>query len=50
MVTLLDLELPMNRSLPPILESAEELKTLLSKSRSKRVSERVHALYLIQSS
>ena len=39
----------MNRSLPPILESAEELKTLLSKSRSKRVSERVHALYLIQS-
>ena len=50
MVTLLDLEFPMNRSLPPILESAEELKTLLSKSLSKRVSERVHALYLIQSS
>ena len=50
MVTLLDLEFPVNRSLPPILESAEELKTLLSKSLSKRVSERVHALYLIQSS
>jgi len=49
MVTLLDLGFPMNRSLPPVLESAEELKTLLSKSRSKRVSERVHALYLIQS-
>ncbi len=39
----------MNKAMPPIHESPEELKELLSRERRREKQQRIHALYLLAS-
>ncbi len=39
----------MNTAIPPIHESAEELKELLTRERRREKQQRLHALYLLAS-